>query len=121
MKKFAIFSLSILGTALLGWATARAADDMAALTTVKGEVIDMVCYLDHGATGAKHADCAKMCIDNGLPVGLKSEDGKVYLIVGEHKTLNKELSQYAAKTISVRGKLVSRDGIQMLENAEIVK
>ena len=89
--------------------------------TVKGEVVDLVCYIDHNATGKKHAECAKTCIESGLPVGLKGEDGKTYLLVGEHKPLNKELAAYAAQTITVRGKLASRDGILMLENVEIVK
>ena len=92
-----------------------------AVVTVTGEVLDLACYLDHGAHGAKHADCAKTCIDSGLPVGLKDSAGKVYLLIGEHKPLNKELAAYAAKTITVKGKLVSRDGINLLANAEIVK
>jgi len=89
--------------------------------TVKGEVIDMVCYTDSGASGKDHADCAKTCISAGLPVGLKGEDGKVYLLIGEHKPMNKELAKYAAQTITVKGKGVSRDGINMIENAEIAK
>jgi hypothetical protein len=89
--------------------------------TVKGEVLDMACYLDHNATGEKHADCAKKCINSGLPVGIKADDGKTYLLIGEHKPLNSELAQYAAKTITVKGKLSSRDGINMIENAEIQK
>lgn len=89
--------------------------------TVKGEVLDMACYVDHNATGDKHADCAKKCITSGLPVGIKGEDGKTYLIIGEHKPLNAELAEYAAKTITVKGKLTSRDGINMIENAEIQK
>jgi hypothetical protein len=88
--------------------------------TVTGEVLDMACYLDHGAHGAKHEDCARMCISSGLPVGIKSADGKVYLLIGEHKPANEQLAQYAAKTITVKGKLVSRDGINLLENVEIV-
>jgi hypothetical protein len=90
-------------------------------TTVTGEVLDMACYLDHGAHGEKHADCAQKCISSGLPVGLKTTDGTVYLLIGEHKPANQELAQYAAKTITVKGKLVSRDGINLLENIEIVK
>ena len=97
--------------------TAKSGDQ----TTVTGEVLDMACYLDHGAHGAKHADCAKMCISSGLPVGIKSADGTVYLLIGEHKPANSELADYAAKTITVKGKYVSRDGINMLENIEIVK
>ncbi len=89
--------------------------------TVKGEVLDMACYLDHNATGEKHIDCAKKCINSGLPVGIKGEDGKTYLLIGEHKPMNSELAQYAGKSITVKGKLSSRDGINMVENAEIQK
>lgn len=89
--------------------------------TVTGEVLDMACYLDHGAHGDKHAGCAKTCIESGLPVGIKSSDGKVYLVIGDHKPLNKALAPYAAKTITIKGKLVSHDGISMIANAEIVK
>ncbi len=88
---------------------------------ISGEVVDMACYVDHNATGEKHADCAKKCIMSGLPVGLKSDDGKTYLLIGEHKPLNSELAQYAAKKITVEGKIVSRDGIYMIENAVIQK
>jgi hypothetical protein len=88
--------------------------------TVTGEVLDLACYLDHGAQGAKHADCAKMCISSGLPVGIKSADGTVYLLVGEHKPANEMLAEYAAKTVTVKGKLATRDGINLLENIEIV-
>ncbi len=98
-------------------------DDHAAGETKKitGEVVDMACYVDHNATGEKHADCAKKCIASGLPVGIKADDGKTYLLIGEHAPLNKELADYAAKKITVEGKVVSRDGINMIENAVIQK
>jgi hypothetical protein len=98
-------------------------DDLASGETKKstGEVIDMACYIDHSATGEKHADCAKKCITSGLPVGLKADDGKTYLLIGEHKPLNGELAQYAAKRITVEGKITSRDGVNMIENAVIQK
>lgn len=86
---------------------------------ITGEVIDMACYVDHGGTGEKHANCAKKCIIGGLPVGLKADDGKTYLLIGEHVPLNAE--QYAAKKITVEGKVVSRDGINMIENAVVQK
>ncbi len=98
-------------------------DELASGETKKitGEVIDMACYIDHNATGEKHADCAKKCITSGLPVGLKADDGKTYLLIGEHKPLNSELVQYAAKKITVEGKVTSRDGVNMIENAVIQK
>jgi hypothetical protein len=89
--------------------------------TVTGEVLDRACYLDHGAHGAGHADCARKCISSGLPVGLKATDGKTYLLIGEHMPANDELAKHAAETITVHGKLVERDGINLLENIEIVK
>ena len=64
---------------------------------------------------------AKKCITSNLPVGLKADDGKTYLLIGEHKPLNSELAQYAAKSITVEGKVASRDGIFMIENAVIQK
>jgi hypothetical protein len=94
--------------------------DAAATQQITGEVVDLMCYIDHGATGEKHAACATKCIKGGGPVGIKSAD-KTYLIIGEHKPMNDELAQYAAKTITVKGKVVDRDGISMIENAEIVQ
>ena len=98
-------------------------DELASGETKKisGEVIDMACYIDHNATGEKHADCAKKCINSGLPVGIKGDDGKTYLLIGEHKPLNSELAEYAGKSTTVKGKLSSRDGINMIENAEVQK
>ena len=89
--------------------------------TITGEVLDMACYVDHGASGDKHADCAKKCISSGLPVGIKGNDGKTYLVIGDHKPLNSELADYAAKTVTIKGKLASRDGVNMLENAVVQK
>jgi type 1 fimbria pilin len=99
----------------------QAAETAGEEVTVSGEVIDMVCYIDHGATGPKHADYAQTCIKMGLPVGIKANDGKTYLLVGEHRPINSEFAPLAAKTITVKGKLVSRDGFKMIENADIVK
>jgi len=92
----------------------------AATQEVTGEVVDMMCYVDHGAKGEKHAACAAKCIKGGGPVGITSE-GKTYLVVGDHKTINDQLAEHAGKTITLKGKVAERDGIAMLENAEIVK
>jgi hypothetical protein len=94
--------------------------DAAASKTVTGEVVDLMCYVDHNASGDKHASCASKCIKEGGPVGIASE-GKTYLIVGDHKPMNDQLAPYAGKTISVKGKVAERGGLAMIENAEIVK
>ena len=120
MRKFIAITVTVIGAGVIALWSARAADSGSEVT-VKGEVVDMACYLDHGAHGEKHAGCAQSCIASGLPVGIKADDGKVYLLIGEHKPLNAELAPLAAKTVTVKGKLASRDGINMIENAEIVK
>jgi hypothetical protein len=94
--------------------------DSTASKTVTGEIVDMMCYVDHNSSGEKHAGCAAKCIKGGGPVGITSE-GKTYLVVGDHKPMNDELAEYAGKTITLKGKLAEREGISMLENAEIVK
>ncbi|HEX3818380.1 MAG TPA: hypothetical protein VHW03_08825 [Chthoniobacterales bacterium] len=87
---------------------------------VTGEIVDMMCYVDHGAKGAKHAQCAETCIKSGGPVGILSE-GKAILVIGEHKPINDELAPLAGKTVTLKGKMVENGGVTMLENTEIVK
>ncbi len=95
--------------------------DASASKEVTGEVVDMMCYVDHNAMGADHGSkCGSKCIRGNGPVGIVS-DGKAYLIVGEHKPINDQLADYAGKTITVKGKMAQRGGIAMIENAEIAK
>jgi hypothetical protein len=95
--------------------------DDAGSKEVTGEVVDMMCYVDHNAVGEKHGQsCGEKCIKNGGPVGIVSE-GKAYLVVGEHKPINDQLAEYCGKNITVKGKLAERGGIAMIENVEIVK
>ncbi len=112
--------LALLGSVIFCAAPLFAHENESAETKkITGEVVDLACYIDHGAGGATHTDCAKKCIESGLPVGLKADDGKTYLLIGEHAPLNKELAQYATKKITVEGKVVSRDGINLIENAVV--
>ena len=93
----------------------------AASKEVTGEIVDMMCYVDHNAVGEKHGQsCGVKCIQGGGPVGIVS-DGKAYLVVGEHKPMNNELADYCGKSITLKGKVAERGGIAMIENAEIVK
>ena len=94
--------------------------DAAASKEVTGEVVDLMCYVDHNATGDKHAACGTKCIKGGGPVGIVG-NGKAYLVVGEHKPINDQLADSCGKTITLKGKMAERGGIAMIENAEIVK
>jgi hypothetical protein len=88
---------------------------------VKGEVLDLTCYVAYNWSGREHASCAMDCIKSGLPVGIKAEDGKVYLLTGKEAHVNAELADYAAKIVTVRGKETSRDGFAQIQVEEIRK
>ena len=95
--------------------------DTATSKEVTGEVVDMMCYVDHNAVGEKHGQsCGAKCIKSGGPVGIVSA-GKAYLVVGEHKPINDQLAEYCGRTITLKGKLAERGGMAMIENAEVVK
>ena len=86
---------------------------------IKGEIADLMCYLDHGTSGEKHKGCAQRCIKGGGPVGLLSGD-ELYLVVGDHQPMNDELAPKAAQTLTLKGKVVQRHGMKMIENAQLV-
>ena len=119
---FAVIVIASFATAPLALAhDEHGKPDAAAEKSVTGEIVDMMCYLDHNAAGESHGQsCGAKCIKNGGPVGIV-ENGKAYLVVGEHKPMNDELADSCGKTITLKGKLAERGGIALLENAEIVK
>ena len=96
-------------------------DDASPSKELTGEVVDMMCYVDHNAVGEKHGQtCGAKCVRSGGPVGIVS-DGKAYLVVGEHKPMNDQLADLCGKNVTLKGKLAERGGIAMIENAEVVK
>ena len=87
---------------------------VSAAETVKGEVVDLACYMGHGASGSGHQSCAQKCMDSGLPVGIKTTDGLVIAIGSEHSTANSSLRALAGKNVSAEGAVSSRDGVKMI-------
>src|SRR5437764_9006813 len=78
---------------------------------VTGEVLDMTCYIASNLSGANHAECARICIRSGEPAGIKTRDGKVYLLTGEPgRSVNAELADYAAQMVTIKGRQTVRDG-----------
>ena len=128
LSKFAVTGIFVIALAVSPMVIAQehdhggAKEKLGAEETkeITGEIVDMMCYVDHNAMGEKHAKCGTTCIKGGGPVGIVS-DGKAYLVVGEHKPINDQLGDSCGKTITLKGKLAERGGIAMLENAEVVK
>ena len=89
---------------------------------VTGEVLDMTCYIASNLSGPEHAECARICIKSGSPAGIKTKDGKVYLLTGEPgQSINAELANYAAQVVTIKGKKSVRDGFAQLQVEEIRK
>src|SRR3989442_9234435 len=51
--------------------------------TLTGEIVDLACYIAHGAKGPDHAVCAAKCAEMGQPVGLAASDGQMYILPSE--------------------------------------
>jgi hypothetical protein len=89
---------------------------------VTGEVLDMTCYIASNSSGPEHAECARVCIRNGAPAGIKTQDGKVYLLTGEPgQSINAKLAEYAAQIVIIKGRKSVRDGFAQLQVEEIQK
>src|SRR2546422_11303366 len=52
--------------------------------TITAQVVDLNCNTTNGASGAGHKACALACAKAGVPLGLLSSDGTMYLRSEEH-------------------------------------
>src|SRR5436190_24200691 len=84
--------------------------------TLKGEIIDMWCYLEGGDHGADHKACAVECAKAGNPIGLLTENGDIYIMMGtkEHQPGREVLIDKMADTVTVEGTLVKKGGVQVV-------
>jgi hypothetical protein len=81
--------------------------------TLKGEILDLACYVAGEKKGAEHKKCAEMCIKGGAPIGLLTDDGKVYLLVENHQKPEpyEKCKEFAAEKVTVTGLLYQRGGL----------
>ncbi|MCB2011886.1 MAG: hypothetical protein KDF64_15040 [Geminicoccaceae bacterium] len=91
--------------------------------TLEGEVIDSWCYLSgvmggpDAVVGSAHHTCALWCAAGGIPVGLLTDDGTVYLILGfegADPTGNDDLLDVQSQRLTVEGMAYERDGLRYL-------
>jgi len=75
-------------------------------TVIRGEVVDLACYLFDGKRkGEAHMACAAEGINSGNPVGILTTSGELYLAIGKDlKPANPLLEPYAARQVKVTGK-----------------
>jgi len=126
MKRFlsalALVALTVLAVDAMaaGQPAKAAAKPAAKATAVTGEIVDMGCYLGHGARGADHKSCATRCIANGMPFGLLTADGKLYLLTLNHDNPDpyNKCKDMAAETVTVTGTVLQRSGMMALDVAD---
>jgi hypothetical protein len=119
MKRFlsalALVALTLLAVNAL--AAGQPAKTAAKTMTLKGEVVDLGCYLGHGARGADHKACATRCIANGMPFGLLTAEGKLYLLTMNHDNSDpyNKCKDLAAEMVVVSGPVMQRNGLMAVE------
>src|SRR5690242_13416041 len=73
--------------------------------TITAQVVDLNCNTTNGASGAGHKACAQACAKAGVPLGLLSSDGTMYLPVSSKPgdPQNSKLIPFAESKVKVTG------------------
>jgi len=88
--------------------------------TVKGEIVDLACYLSKGSKGKRHKQCAELCAKKGLPLGVLTDSGDVYLLLEDHDDPGpyETVKGLAGERATVSGKKFVKGGVQSVLVAE---
>lgn len=99
------------------------------ITIRSGELLDLSCYLQLGKHGETHADCGKLCILNGQPIGLLEDNGAVYLLLPEEHHSRRDgktvfaqaLSNHVGQIVEVTGTMTNVKGMKTIYVQGFVK
>ncbi len=105
----------ILGVVSLGWLGMASAHDHGMAmpgmaegqeVTIKGELVDSLCYVTMAATGSGHKQCAIDCAKAGIPISIVEDGtGKLYTVLPKE-----DKTGYPADVISKMGDKVTLKG-----------
>lgn len=97
---------------------------------IKGEIIDTWCYLSgvmggpDAVVGTAHHTCALWCAAGGIPVGVRAEDGTVYMVLkikGEDALAKTDtIMEIQSDVIVAKGMHYVRDGVNYLVVENVV-
>jgi len=131
--KFKPLVISALASALalgIPASLSQATTTAGKIVEIKGEIIDTWCYLsgvmgDTDATrGSAHHTCALWCAAGGIPVGVRTDDGDVYMVLkyqGEDAVAPTDtLMEVQSDIITARGTHYVRDGINYIVVEKVV-
>jgi hypothetical protein len=120
-----LFILAVAATAAAVAAVAVAdnmpAKQMPKAAVIRGEIVDMGCFLGHGAKGEKHQSCAAKCIAGGMPMGLLTPAGKLYLLTLDHDSPDpfNKCKDMAAQSVEVTGTVMQRAGMMAIDVTDV--
>jgi len=117
MMKGKRVAMAIVATALLAGGTqAVNAQPKGQRATIKGEVVDLWCYLEGGDRGPAKKECATACAKAGNPIGLLDAKGTLYVAAGlkDHQPAQSVLLNKMSDQVTVTGTVVKKGGVQMI-------
>ena len=116
IRRRLVTSLSILASLAGMFGSAHAAERV----RITGEVVDSWCTISGimYAFGTAHHQCATWCAVGGIPVSVRTSDGKFYMVLrieGDSTSVaNPRIVTLQSHEVTVDGDLYQRDGVNYL-------
>ena len=110
-----LVAVSVLALLIAG-TSASNAQPKGERATIKGEVVDLWCYLEGGDRGPAKKDCATACAKAGNPIGVLDDKGNLYVAAGlkDHQPARSLLLARMSDQVAVSGIVVRNGGVQMI-------
>jgi hypothetical protein len=91
--------------------------------SIRGEVVEVSCFLRDGRRGVGHKSCALTCLKNGGELGIVEDgSGNLYLLAGRSPATNpsQPVIELVAEHVAATGTLYERAGsrILVIDNVE---
>ena len=89
--------------------------------TLRGELVDMGCYVSHQGMGEKHKGCATKCVAGGMPMGLLTADKKLYVLTLNHDNADpyNQAKEMMAAMVEITGMVSERGGARIIDVTEL--
>jgi len=73
----------------------------------------MACYLSKGSRGASHKACAQLCAKRGVPIGVLTDGGELYLLLDDHNNPDPydDAKKLAGERAEISGKRFNKQGV----------
>lgn len=91
---------------------------------IRGELVEVGCYLRDGSRGQGHKACALACLKNGGQLGIVEDDtGVLYPLAGAQPATDPSagLREQVAAHVAVRGRAYERAGSRVLVVEKIAR